>query len=377
VVVDHVKLVRNDPRLRFTGRIHEQILPAIRRAGGEVRWTDIAVRHSGADYSAEGRRRKHARDLHLLRLELAERPDDSFALFNLGMTLLDAGEAEPALLQLCRSLVLSDPGESHVRKIHALMVQAYTALGRLETALKTCVRGLAAFPGDKELLFRRGSLAQRLGQVAEAEAAFRAVLAPAQGRYLSSLDVGMFGVKAWHSLAVLYEGAGRPDAAAQAWLVVLEHDAGNLAGWWGLLNAACAAPVVLPDVPDGARFAELRLAAPACEAVRAGRTDAALTRFATALDGGAASVALRDLACRVAFRRGAWAQAERWLAGLVGVTPDNAPAWFNLAIARFQLGEYTGAIEAVRRSLALRPAYREAERLLRDARGRLAGAEAR
>ena len=111
VVVDHVKLVRNDPRLRFTGRIHEQILPAIRKVGGEVRWTDIAVHHSGADTSPEGRRRKLSRDLHLLRLELAEHPDDSFALFNLGMTLLDGGQAEQALLQLSRSLVLSEPGE--------------------------------------------------------------------------------------------------------------------------------------------------------------------------------------------------------------------------------------------------------------------------
>ena len=137
VVVDHVKLLRNDPRLRFSGRIHEQILPAIRRAGGEVAWTDIAVQHSGADVSPEGRRRKHARDLRLLSLELAAQPDDSFALFNLGMTLLDAGQAEEALLQLCRSLQLSEPGKSHVRKIHALLVQAYAALGRVETAWRT------------------------------------------------------------------------------------------------------------------------------------------------------------------------------------------------------------------------------------------------
>ena len=32
-VVDHVKLLRNRPELRFEGRIHEQVLPAIRRAG--------------------------------------------------------------------------------------------------------------------------------------------------------------------------------------------------------------------------------------------------------------------------------------------------------------------------------------------------------
>src|SRR5262249_28419322 len=34
-VVDHIKLFRNRPDLRFEHRIHEQILPAIRRAGGD------------------------------------------------------------------------------------------------------------------------------------------------------------------------------------------------------------------------------------------------------------------------------------------------------------------------------------------------------
>ena len=188
----------------------------------------------------------------------------------------------------------------------------------------------------------------------------------------------MFGVKAWHNLALLYEGSGRPEAAAEAWLAVLQHDAGNLAGWWGLLGAACVVPVALPVLPEGARFAEVRLAAPACEAVRAGRTDAAFACFEAAMDGAEASVALRDLACRVAFRCGAWDQAERWLGGLVRVTPDNASAWFNLAVARFQRGGYAGAVEAVRRSLALRPGYRAAERLLGDAEARLAReAEAR
>ena len=48
-VVDHIKLFRNRPDLRFEGRVHEQILPAIRRAGGTVAWTDLYVVHSGSD----------------------------------------------------------------------------------------------------------------------------------------------------------------------------------------------------------------------------------------------------------------------------------------------------------------------------------------
>ena len=73
-VVDHVKMFRNLPELRFDGRIHEQILPAIRRTGGEIRWTDVFVSHSGADVTPEGRQRKYVRDLRLLQLELQERP---------------------------------------------------------------------------------------------------------------------------------------------------------------------------------------------------------------------------------------------------------------------------------------------------------------
>ena len=85
-VVDHVKLFRNRPDLRFDGRIHEQLLPAIRRAGGEVAWTDVYVVHSGSDQSVGAQEKKLQRDVRLLELELAERPEHPFTLFNLGMT---------------------------------------------------------------------------------------------------------------------------------------------------------------------------------------------------------------------------------------------------------------------------------------------------
>ena len=56
---------------------HEQILPALNRAGVPVEWTDITVRHTGyADRAL--RARKLDRDLRNLNEELAERPDDPF-----------------------------------------------------------------------------------------------------------------------------------------------------------------------------------------------------------------------------------------------------------------------------------------------------------
>ena len=57
-VVDHLKLFRNRPDLRFEGRIHEQVLDAINRAGGDIVFTDIFVVHAGADETPAGKARK-------------------------------------------------------------------------------------------------------------------------------------------------------------------------------------------------------------------------------------------------------------------------------------------------------------------------------
>ena len=46
-VVDHVRLFPLRPGVRWTYRVHEQILPSLNRAKIPVRWTDLVVRHNG------------------------------------------------------------------------------------------------------------------------------------------------------------------------------------------------------------------------------------------------------------------------------------------------------------------------------------------
>ena len=46
-VVDHIRLFPLREDVRWTYRVHEQILPALRRAKVPVRWTDLTVRHTG------------------------------------------------------------------------------------------------------------------------------------------------------------------------------------------------------------------------------------------------------------------------------------------------------------------------------------------
>jgi glycosyltransferase involved in cell wall biosynthesis len=70
--VDHVRLFRRHPGLRWRYRVHEQILPGLRGLGGKVRWSDVVVHHTGYQDSAL-RQTKLERDFRLLGLEHAER----------------------------------------------------------------------------------------------------------------------------------------------------------------------------------------------------------------------------------------------------------------------------------------------------------------
>jgi GT2 family glycosyltransferase/2-polyprenyl-3-methyl-5-hydroxy-6-metoxy-1,4-benzoquinol methylase/Tfp pilus assembly protein PilF len=233
-VVDHVKLIRNLPALRFEGRIHEQILPALRRAGGETAWTDVFVVHSGYDHSRAGQQRKLERDLRLLHRELQERPEHPFTLFNLGMTYADCGRYLEAVEFLTRSLARSGPGESHLRKAYALLVHARAQLGQPEAAWEACQQGLERFPQDAELRFRKGILLHERGRLEEAVRAYQDLLQTAEERHFTSVDRGLRGFKARQNLALVYEDLGELARAEEQWRRVVEERPGYRPGWRGL-----------------------------------------------------------------------------------------------------------------------------------------------
>ena len=82
-VADHVRLVPIRDDVRWTDRVHEQILPTITAAGIPVRWTGAGIGHLGY---AEGGHcgRKLERNLRILCTELLEKPGNPLVLFNIG-----------------------------------------------------------------------------------------------------------------------------------------------------------------------------------------------------------------------------------------------------------------------------------------------------
>ena len=238
-VVDHVRLFRNDPALRREYRVHEQILPSLRRGGGDVGWSDVVVRHVGYQDPAL-RRRKLERDGRILRLEHADKPDDPFILFNLGSIAHELGRCEEAVTFLGRSLALSNPKDSIVRKLYALLAQGHRRLGQDGLALAACRKGREFYPDDVELLFQEGVVLRARGDRAGARRCWTELLRPRPADHFASLDTGLSGYKTRHNLAQLELEEGNLSGAEAHWRAALAEQAAFMPAQLGLGEVYCA-----------------------------------------------------------------------------------------------------------------------------------------
>lgn len=176
----YCRLFRNLFGLRYRGRVHEQIAPALRARGRIVR-SDVEITHLGY---AEPDGAKLERNLRLLEQELDDRPEDAFVLFNLGLTLAAQGRSVRAELALKRAVSSTEgPLDSMLRAF------AWMKLAELRLARRQWAEALAAScnaqaeGGDLSLArFAEGRARFELGDVQGAAALFRDLLdGPADG----------------------------------------------------------------------------------------------------------------------------------------------------------------------------------------------------
>ena len=331
-VVDHVRLFRRHDAIRWEYRVHEQILPSVRKLGGEVRWADVAITHTGYQDPALRGRKLH-RDLRLLRLDLEAQPDEPFLLFNLGCILQELRRFPEALPALRRSLERSHPSDSIVRKLYGLIAGCHLALGQKREALASCRAGRQHYPDDAELLFREGQLLTDLGSYTEAESCLLRLLATPPGNHFASVDPSLRGHTGRHALAVLYLRQNRAEEARAQWRLAVRERPDFLPAWVGLGNAA----VALNDV------AGLDEATAALERLPGGPQEAGLLRVHALLS-------RRDFSA-------ARQAAESVAAG----HPHSVKARELLSFALLQEGRDPEAAErALRDVLALDPAHPDA-----------------
>jgi glycosyltransferase involved in cell wall biosynthesis/predicted Zn-dependent protease len=352
-VVDHIRMFRNRPDVRWSYRVHEQILPAVRQSGGEVRWADVVVRHTGYQDPAL-RKRKLERDLRLLKLEDADRPDDPFTLFNFGQVAQELGRHAEAIPLLRRSLQRSHPKDSIVRKLYALIAGCHRHLGQSDAALAACREGRVHYPDDAELLFVESILLREKGDLAGAEACLRRTLAGSGEAHFASVDAGLRGYKARQNLAVLCHQQGKYAEAEEHFRGVLAERPDFLPGWLGLAELYLTQKL-WPDFDQAvARMAESPGGADEAAVLRA-RGLLARKEFGPAralleqvVSRSPQALAPRVVLSHVLLQEGRDpAAAERALGAVLELAPGHAEARHNLALLQREREQSRATADAV------------------------------
>ena len=341
-VVDHIRLFPNRPDVRWRYRIHEQILPSLRQAGAEVRWSDVTIRHTGYQ-DPDLRSRKLERDLRLLRIEYEEQPDDPFTLFNLGSVYREQGKQAEAIPLFRRSLDLSQPSDSIVRKLYTLLAQCQRQLDETVTAQQTLEEGLAVYPDDPEILFQQAVLQRETGDSSAAEATWLRILESPPDQHFASVDIGLRTFLTRHNLALLYREQDRTKEAMHMWQAALEDNPDYGPALIGLcelfhkenqLTEAEALIDRLQSLPGHQTDAEVLRAR--CHMVR-GHFDRALEQLQETIDREPDALWPRIVLSHALLQQGKdWQTAERALREILRLEPDNKEAENNLAVLKRQ-----------------------------------------
>lgn len=180
-VINHrLKVFRNRPEYRYTGRVHEQIsqtLPLY--APRRIEQTPIRLQHYGYLKSVLDAKGKVQRNIDLLRVAVDENPADTSLRFTLGSEYVAAGDVEAALPEFERAWAMmvaegGNPDDVYLpAPLIGKMVTAMRLSGRLEDAGSLAAEGLRRFPTFTDLVFAQANMAAAGGAYDEAREFYR------------------------------------------------------------------------------------------------------------------------------------------------------------------------------------------------------------
>ena len=221
-----LRLFRNDPRIRFSGVIHERIhagVEAVARSDGlEIGVCDVTLRHVG--YEAD-QRPKNPRNIPLLRDYLAREPSRLYCWWHLGECLRLAGDADGAI----------DAWSRGRAALHALGPECrspgdaalYVSLIRLRhdrgCAIADLVaEALALFPGHLAIQYIAAQLAIERCDLETARPVLERLAAIDADTFFNpdiAYDKALFRHLSAEALALCHFRAGRYDEAARFYRV--------------------------------------------------------------------------------------------------------------------------------------------------------------
>ncbi len=187
------RLFRNRPAYRYEQPIHEQIRPAIERAGGVVIVSDLMIFHYGyAQQTAQGQDRRAQRNLAILERALEAAPNDPYLHYQLGVTYQALGQPERAAEALRKALTLdcTTLGNAALDRLHMKLAQLALAADQYDDAIAHARASLTHNPDNSVSLYVLALAHMLAGHIEQAYRCFRRLrqLPNARPEVLSDLD---------------------------------------------------------------------------------------------------------------------------------------------------------------------------------------------
>ncbi|WP_167433628.1 tetratricopeptide repeat-containing glycosyltransferase family 2 protein [Paenibacillus barcinonensis] len=248
------RLFRNDPRIAFRGRIHEEVASSIHAfMPSGIGQSDIEVVHYGYLDDVIAAKGKNKRNMQLVRRALQQTPDREELLYALAAEWFQQaqyGEAIRLLLPLLAQLL---PESGYHSDVVLKTAYAWRELGQYGRAL-AIVETWAPLYEDFPDLLELGAVLEldharadnALDWLKQARSA-----ASTAGRYTSVSGAGTYRTLTLEGMA--HEQAGRWEEAEAAYTAALSVQPDNVAAWQRLLllGAATGRPQAIARAAEG------------------------------------------------------------------------------------------------------------------------------
>ena len=190
--VGRIRLMPNNKALRFSGRVREQLQPAIATLGITIEPMTWHVLRSMADHDPAVKKRKARRDLKLAELSIRDAGPTAGSLLATGEAWSNMSQSQQAIDSFRQALTHCTRGSTDMLEAYYGMLAAYENLPEVkEQQIQTCVEALEIFPHDAQLLCAMANYMQNRGRIDLACRAYRA-----------AVEHGQVNLETWHLVAI-------------------------------------------------------------------------------------------------------------------------------------------------------------------------------
>jgi tetratricopeptide (TPR) repeat protein len=223
-----MRLLRNRPEYRFTGRLHEQIADKLPGDLPERIWqSSVRIEHYGYLGVVRDSKEKSSRNLELLLKQKDEGAPTAFLHYNLGSEYFAIGETETALAEFEESWnVIEAEQTTHHEFVPSLavrIVKALRAAGRNEDAIERAEVALDRFHGFTDLVYEQGLAALSIDREDDAVGYLEKAISmgDAPSKYTAMVGAGTFMPRI--ILAVRHMRRGEINQAVSMMQWCIEH----------------------------------------------------------------------------------------------------------------------------------------------------------